>query len=1028
MSETYNPLPNTLNKYRSFTYSFTLAAIDSESAKNGKYRTQSFDNSIILKSGGKGSKTIIAPSNLSPVQINQTINNYLSRESQNMQSIDVMNRLTDEKLQNTKELIEGFNKDSSGRFDFYIENLEINGIINGNNVLGASLATGLNMTIIEPYSISGFVEALHVSAIAVGYIGYHTATYLLKIEFFGYDENDKGMKINEATKYLLIRFRNVDIEITDRGTKYTCEAVAMQDLAMGNISTLKKAVSGEGKKVGEILTSLFDAINNQTKMSDNDSKNIPSKFHDLFEIRFNNFKELEDSDIFEFKDINAVSVMPEKFDLYSNTLSDYGITNVNRGDKVKISFNQGKKILQCIESVIVDSEYVRNILKNVPKYIDQYGLIPYFIVKTIIEDQSEFNPDTKDYYKKYIFVICNYKIHITKIPNYENMINLASKLKPLILKEYNYAYTGKNIDVLNFKIQFKSLFFGSIPFAMGNNNNVGYSNSIGPNNDVKVKVSPDDTKTLSKDQTGAIPRLNVPTYIQPAQGTGNIIVDSPYAILARNLHDAVINLPTNATSGELEILGDPIFLSGNSGTNDIVDNDPSRPNLTKFGDVDPYWGEIYIQVNFRNPVDLNKFSSLKVPFSGIFGIRQIKNIFADGVFKQILSVYRIYSQILDTSVQSDPSDVLITYPDVLENTQVSTSPALESTGIRADPLKISIPTVNSPINSIIGKFVSGTKQGISQLSQFSSVFSQASNDIATGARVLTDKLADSLKSGAQIVSADTTLKSAVANAESAANTFASSIKTTLETSDPAVATSLSASLETSKKIVVDLAKNLKESGTIDNLKSFASTLETSAKSIENKLRETTSEDVAKTLGIDVEKLNRVNEVKLKDLQDVATKVSVNLPQAIRSGLSLATVPAEKILNIPVVPPDVKAPEPVVLNMDLINQNLSKAFGVNNIDKIPNFISPQTINNLKDTAKQVAQAVEASRPQLEADVAAFKGKLEASTEQIKAATGQFAQSLESAGLNFSAAGEKVALNVFGNKSSDSPLNRLVKPLS
>jgi uncharacterized protein YjgD (DUF1641 family) len=258
--------------------------------------------------------------------------------------------------------------------------------------------------------------------------------------------------------------------------------------------------------------------------------------------------------------------------------------------------------------------------------------------------------------------------------------------------------------------------------------------------------------------------------------------------------------------------------------------------------------------------------------------------------------------------------------------------------------------------------------------------------------------------------------------------FSNSVESTLQTSGQNVGASLANSLESSKQTVIQLAKNLKESGTIDQLQSFAKSLESSARKIEDKLRETTSEDVAKSLGIDVEKLNRLNEVKLNNLEEVATRVSVNLPQAIRSGLSLATVPAERILNIPVVPPDVKAPEPVTLNMDLVNQNLAKAFGVNSTDKIPNFISPQLINNLQDTAKKFAQSVEASRPQIEADVAALKGKFEAATEQIKASTGQFTQSLESAGLNFASAGEKVALNLFGNKTSDSPLNKIIKPIA
>jgi DNA anti-recombination protein RmuC len=278
---------------------------------------------------------------------------------------------------------------------------------------------------------------------------------------------------------------------------------------------------------------------------------------------------------------------------------------------------------------------------------------------------------------------------------------------------------------------------------------------------------------------------------------------------------------------------------------------------------------------------------------------------------------------------------------------------------------------------------------------------------------------------AQVVTADKTLKSVIANANSAADTFAESVKDSpLAKFNPKADDPLVNSLVTVKNLVVGYAEDFKKSGTLDKLKSYGSSLETSFKGIENKLRETKSEDVAKALGINVEKLDRINEIKLSQLKETSEKLTLNLAASLKNGLRLENVPADKFLNIPTAAPDTKAPEPVVLNMDLINQNLERAFGVNSKDKIPGFVPPQLINDLKGSAKQFAQAIESSRPQIEADVVAFKGKMESVTEQIKNATGKFQQSAESFKSNLNELSNKVAINLYGNKSSESPLDKII----
>ena len=129
---------NPLDAYRSYTYIFTLAALkDSALTDPDSYRKSS-DYYIIARSGGKGTTGIISPSN----------------SSSEITSID--NAINDDKL------VEQFNAKSPGRFDLYIDNVKIETIMPADFRTNMTVATNIEFDLFEPYSMSGFIEALQV--------------------------------------------------------------------------------------------------------------------------------------------------------------------------------------------------------------------------------------------------------------------------------------------------------------------------------------------------------------------------------------------------------------------------------------------------------------------------------------------------------------------------------------------------------------------------------------------------------------------------------------------------------------------------------------------------------------------------------------------------------------------------------------------------------------------------------------------------------------------------------------------------
>ena len=123
-------------------------------------------------------------------------------------------------------------------------------------------------------------------------------------------------------------------------------------------------------------------------------------------------------------------------------------------------------------------------------------MLEYFLIKIEVTNLDVIDDVSKKPFQNYAYVVSPYKIHISRIPNYGHDLIKEETLKKASLREYNYIYTGKNVDVLNFKLNFNTLFFEAVPAAMGNKDIVGSKNTAAPNNgvDVKIKAAEDSAR------------------------------------------------------------------------------------------------------------------------------------------------------------------------------------------------------------------------------------------------------------------------------------------------------------------------------------------------------------------------------------------------------------------------------------------------------------------------------------------------------------------------------------------------------
>lgn len=1136
---------NVLNKYRSYNYNFTLSALRKDVVNDPTaYRNAALDF-IILKSGGKG----IQGFSTDVSGVDRVVG---EKETEIREGGRVLSKTKESIIKKDfsgSNLVEGFNKNSPGRFDMFIDDIEIETLMTFSKEGGSTLPTSIKFKVTEPYSINGFIEALHVSAVGAGYTSYTEASFLLKMEFIGYPDDDnfsfKDSKVVEdSTRYFPIKFSGVEVEVGEKGTVYRCAAIPWNEIAFGQANTLKRPITMAGISVQEILKNFAKNLNEQIKEDDKKSRsNAATKDNDEYEIVFpvrdnNGFDYnktndigksslksiLRNSAIFKFNDPGKApqtqtaqqkDAAPEEVKLHPTS-----------GTPPQVQFAEGQQINEIISAVIRDSEYVKDILKE--KKIDDNGFVSYFAIKSDVINKSEIDPVARKPYQKFRFSVIPYKVHFTKIPTFANQKYNPENITRLSLREYNYIYTGNNVDVLNFKLNFNSLFFEAVPAAMGNNDQPGSRDGAGQPNDTSQKLKPEDLENSKKDQNPSGTVKATPVSVIRDGANASQPDTDPYYTLARNMHSAIIDSKASMISGEIEILGDPFYLV----TGGIGNYDPkpsSTQGMTIDGEADHLQGEVLVTINFRNPIDINPlekggmfyFETEKLPFSGVYRILKVQNTFRDGVFKQRLEIIRYPGQIIgkvkETLVTDRAEDVPKPGAQQVQTTTAGTNqgglPISEANALEL--LKRGLPSPGLPgllsnftnaigglggnISSLLNQVSGAVSKGITGLAGANSVFGVNAlgglDQLASGIRMQASGLINTLQSNlgnaASLVQAGAIVSSSF-SVNNATNSLAASI------TDKANAVANLVSVKGSgigegASILIDkvsaagvqqiqsgvaAASDLFKSTTVlptniavftGQVKELSSTALTSVTAlgagsaaglisgVNSKITNLTSSipsdpaAIAAKFGINPNQLSGLSgglqSKILGQLDSISKKVpdDANLSIATARGLSLNSIPTEKLANIPATAPYSIAPKPEVdtkFLTDLVKTGgpmaLANAFGVSDVKKISADLLPtQSVNSLLSQVKSgINNPLASLTGNLNLpDASALAGKLSSANNLLNSVSKSALGSVE---LNLSSLSDKVGgltagvnglsnsvIGKFGSVSvGQSPLDKLL----
>jgi len=299
-----------------------------------------------------------------------------------------------------------------------------------------------------------------------------------------------------------------------------------------------------------------------------------------------------------------------------------------------LHFKQADTIINIINETIKRSEHVYELTQlNSSKLKDTF--IPFYKIDVRVE-LLQYDPIRKDFAKKFTFRVVPYFIHkslITKDNSPTAMIPVKKKIK----KRYEYIYTGKNTDVLSFNIDINNLFFTA--------------NNLVP---AEIETLVDGREKLTID--------NQVTNL--TAGSNEIDVGAPYQLVINDQTSAgsiqykvarqfFENLITGSSADlltvKLEILGDLWFLMDSGMSNYSENYEENSPDtISKI--VNYEGGEVFIEIVFRNPVDVDpetgsyKFLETLDQYSGIFKVIRCTNTISDNVFKQELVCIRIMEQ------------------------------------------------------------------------------------------------------------------------------------------------------------------------------------------------------------------------------------------------------------------------------------------------------------------------------------------------------------------------------------------------
>jgi hypothetical protein len=506
--------------------------------------------------------------------------------------------------------------------DYYIDDLKITTNTNGKETQTASNVSEMSFNIYEPYGFS-FIsklkfagEALQKKSKTKNFEGLQNPSkqfFILGVRFQGYDKNGKIVNGSESfggstldpnasnagvfQTFYDIMLTSINFKIDGRATTYSIKAASLPPATAMGIkrsridkgativaNTVREAIDGSGEGVEGLLTKM-------NKTQEDYKKNGSIEIPNVYKVRFIGnkeelgFKELENASIVSKADLDKSKWRMSNIKNLSGVNDSTAVAAKPDSTKRQIVFPSDTPILQAISQIVAQSSFLEEAMKVV--YTD--SLEP----STGADSDDEEKPNTNKTIRWYNLsseVKClgwdnkvgDFAFEITYvIQPYDTPVVMSAYTNAAAKyygphKRYEYWYTGKNSEIINYE---QTL------------NNAYFNVALAPTGDGASQGGPTDVSTA-------------PGKRQNQSRVGKLDV----GMEAQNSYMTSLFDPGSYADAKVTIMGDPDFLiqespgSVNDVYNQFYGTDGYRINANG--------GQVFIEINFKEAQDYKNSTGL----------------------------------------------------------------------------------------------------------------------------------------------------------------------------------------------------------------------------------------------------------------------------------------------------------------------------------------------------------------------------------------------------------------------------------
>lgn len=529
--------------------------------------------------------------------------------------------------------------------EYYVDNLKLTINMPGTGNSSTGLVGG-SFDVFEPYSLGQLYESLLAAAQLAGYTHFNQCTYVLKIEYKGYDDNGLTEIIEGTTRYFPIAFNNISFTADGSGSQYNCRFMQANDQYMAN------------SYAGDIGTSLtFTGVRSLSKTLQNLMLAMNNK--ETGRIKEGN-KSLADEYVIEYV-TESLGENGKKHrwpaEPFINTWSNYTVSNPtyfnldDRDAKGKLqnfqdfsqfsyssSLDKKTNLIQVLEDVMCHTNIATEALNNAS--ID--GMTSWWTItmKMLHKDPNgPIDTITGLYPQKFVYTIRPYRRRLDPLAKPGADLKDATEVTSTIKRAYSYIYTGENEDIVDFKMNYDVAFFvaGQPKGFAGKEEN---DNKLIKNDTGYVLPTPgfsDNALAVTPGTYGYRADVNSFPSVPGGMGSDNLELQ-----IARWSNAALTGVTNGSSESpvksdymqlklDLTIIGDPYYMPvGGMGNQEYVNEGMAWQGQ-----------EVRIFLAFKNIVDypfpgssLPRIDSQEYhPFSGVYRIVRVVHNFNQGVYQ-----------------------------------------------------------------------------------------------------------------------------------------------------------------------------------------------------------------------------------------------------------------------------------------------------------------------------------------------------------------------------------------------------------